>query len=83
MQRNQIINKFTKSLVKEKKQGNAISASQITSTLINAALTLAFVNESCKSSGQISKSQVIYPFGLVCQRDSSKQLLLFSFYNTI
>ena len=60
MQRNQIINKFTKSLVKEKKQGNAISASQITSTLINAALTLAFVNESCKSSGRISKSQVIY-----------------------
>jgi len=60
MQKNQIINEFTKSLVKEKKQGNVISASQITSTLINAALTLAFVNESCKSCGQISKSQVIY-----------------------
>ena len=60
MQRNLIINDFRKSLIMGKKHGNVISASQITSTLINVALTLAFVNESCKLSGQISKSQVIY-----------------------
>ena len=56
MQRNQIINEFTKSFIKEKKQGNGISASQITSTLIDAALTLAFVNESRKSSDQIKQT---------------------------
>ena len=60
MQKNQIINEFTKSLIKEKRRKNVISGSKITSTLITAALTLAFVNESCKSSGQVSKSQVIY-----------------------
>lgn len=60
MQKNQIINEFTKSLIKEKRRKNVISASKITSTLIAAALTLAFVNEACKSSGQVSKSQVIY-----------------------
>ena len=60
MQKNQIINEFTKSLIKEKKRKNVVSVSKITSTLITAALSLAFVNESCKSSGQVSKSQVIY-----------------------
>ena len=34
--------------------------SSITSTLITSAINLAFVNEYCKSSGKISKSQVIF-----------------------
>lgn len=54
-----LVNQFTKSIVKKIRK-NEISANQITSTLINAALNAAFVNESCKSTGQVSKSQVIY-----------------------
>ena len=56
----QLINQFTKSLIREKKRKNKVGTQQITSTLITAAVTLAFVNESCKSSGLVSKSQVIY-----------------------
>jgi len=52
MQRNLIINEFARSLIMGKKHGNVISPSQITSSLINAALTLAFVNDSCKSYGR-------------------------------
>jgi hypothetical protein len=60
MGKTQLINQFTKSLIKEKKRKNKVSTQQITSTLITAAVTLAFVNESCQSSGVVSKSQVIY-----------------------
>ncbi len=60
MGKTQLINQFTKSLIKEKKRKNKVGTQQITSTLITAALTLAFVNESCQSSGVVSKSQVIY-----------------------
>jgi hypothetical protein len=56
----QLVNQFTKSLIKEKKRKNRVSTQQITSTLITAAVSLAFVNESCQSSGEVSKSQVIY-----------------------
>jgi len=56
----QLINQFTKSLIREKKRKNKVGTQQITSTLITAAVTLAFVNESCTSSGVVSKSQVIY-----------------------
>ena len=56
----QLINQFTKSLIREKKRKNKVGTQQITSTLITAAVTLAFVNESCASSGMVSKSQVIY-----------------------
>lgn len=59
MRREELIDQFTKSLVKKVRR-NEISPSQITSTLITAALSLSFVNEACKSSGQISKSQVVY-----------------------
>ena len=52
-----MIDQFTKSLVKKVRR-NEINPSQITSTLITAALS--FVNEACKSSGQVSKSQVVY-----------------------
>jgi len=60
MGKTQLVNQFTKLLIKEKQRKNKVGTQQITSTLITAAVTLAFVNESCKSSGMISKSQVIY-----------------------
>jgi len=60
MGKTQLVNQFTKSLIREKKRKNKVGTQQITSTLITAALTLAFVNESCQSSGVVSKSQVIY-----------------------
>jgi len=60
MKKNQIINQFTKSLIVEKQRKNRVATQQVTSTLTIAALNLAFVNESCKSTGQASKSQVIY-----------------------
>jgi len=56
----QLVNQFTKLLIREKQRKNKVGTQQITSTLIIAALTLAFVNESCQSSGVVSKSQVIY-----------------------
>ena len=56
MRREELIDQFTKSLVRKVRR-DEISPSQITSTLITAALS--FVNEACKSSGQVSKSQVI------------------------
>ena len=56
----QLVNQFTKSIIREKQRKNKVGTQQITSTLITAALTLAFVNESCASSGVVSKSQVIY-----------------------
>lgn len=56
-----LVNQFTKSIIGNKMRKNqAATASQITSTLFLSAVTLAFVNESCKSQGEISKSQVIY-----------------------
>ncbi len=60
MGKEQLVNQFTKSIIKEKQRKNKVSTQQITSTLITAAISLAFVNESCKSSGVVSKSQVIY-----------------------
>ena len=60
MDKNRIINQFTKALIVEEKRKNKVTTLGITSTLITAASGLAFVNESCKSSGKVSKSQVIY-----------------------
>lgn len=60
MEKKQIINQFTKSIIIEKQRKNKVTTQQITSTLITTALELAFVNETCKSTGQLSKSQVIY-----------------------
>lgn len=56
----ELVNSFTKSLVVEEERKNRVTTSGITSTLIISALNMAFVNESCKSTGQVSKSQVIY-----------------------
>ena len=60
MGKEQLVNQFTKSLIRETQRKNKVGTQQITSTLITAAVTLAFVNESCQSSGLASKSQVIY-----------------------
>jgi len=60
MNKTQIIKQFTKSVIVEKQRKNKVSSTQITSTMMLSAINLAFVNESCKSSGQVSKSQVIY-----------------------
>jgi len=59
MNKIELVDRFTSSVVKKKRR-NEVSTVQITSTLINAALSSAFPNESCKSTGQVSKSQVIY-----------------------
>ena len=60
MNKNQIITQFTASLILEKERKNRVTTNGIISTLITSALELAFVNESCKSTGKVSKSQVIY-----------------------
>jgi len=60
MGKQQLVNQFTKSIISEEQRKNKVSTSQVTSTLINAGLNMAFVNESCKSTSQVSKSQVIY-----------------------
>lgn len=60
MGKTQLVNNFTKSIIREKQRKNKVSTQQITNTLITAAVTLAFVNESCQSTGMVSKSQVIY-----------------------
>lgn len=60
MNKKQIVNQFTKSIIVEEERKNKVTTQQITSTLITTSLELAFVNETCKSTGQVSKSQVIY-----------------------
>ena len=60
MKKEAIINQLTKELITTKHRKNEVTAQSITSTLITAATNLAFVNESCKSSGKVSKSQAIY-----------------------
>lgn len=60
MEKHQMIDNFAQSLIVEEDRKNKVIRSGIVSTLITAALNLAFVNESCKSSGKVSKSQVIY-----------------------
>ena len=60
MNKNQITDQFTSQLIVEKQRKNRVTNAQITNTMILSAISLAFVNESCKSSGEISKSQVIY-----------------------
>jgi len=59
MNKKELIIQFTRGIIR-KVRSNEVSPTQIASTLITAALNACFVNESCKSTGQISKSQVIY-----------------------
>lgn len=60
MKKEEIIREFAKSNFVEHKRKNAVTITNINSTLIEAALNSAFVNESCKSTEDISKSQIIY-----------------------
>ena len=60
MKKEEIIVKFSKALFNEHKRKNAVTINNISSTLIEASLTSSFVNESCKSTEEISKSQIIY-----------------------
>ena len=60
MKKEEIIIKFGRDLFKEKDRKNAVTIKNISSTLIEAALNSALVNESCKSTEEISKSQIIY-----------------------
>lgn len=60
MKKEEIIFKFSKAVFDEHKRKNTVTISNISSVLIEAALGSAFVNESCKSTGEISKSQIIY-----------------------
>jgi len=60
MKKRELIQQFTSQLIVEKKRKNKVTNANITSSLITSAVNLAFVNESCQSSGKISKSQVIY-----------------------
>ena len=60
MKKEEIIVKFSKSLFNEHKRKNAVTIKNISAALIEAALGSAFVNESCKATEEISKSQIIY-----------------------
>lgn len=60
MRKEEIIAKFAKSIFVQYKRKNAVKFTNINSALIEAAANSAFVNESCKSTEEISKSQIIY-----------------------
>ena len=60
MKKEEIIVRFAKDVFEEYKRKNAVTITNISVALIEAALGSAFVNESCKSTGEISKSQIIY-----------------------
>lgn len=60
MKREDLVNKFTKKLIKEYDRKNAVYIKDISCVLITAGLSKSFLNDACKSSGKISKSQVIY-----------------------
>ena len=56
----EILLDLSKDSFKELNRKNAVKISSINASLIDAALNSAFVNESCKSTEEISKSQIIY-----------------------
>lgn len=60
MKKEEIIVKFSKEVFTEYKRKNAVTVTNISATLIEAALSSAFVNESCKATEKISKSQIVY-----------------------
>jgi len=74
MTKEEIIIKFSRALFNEHKRKNAVTISNINTTLIEAAVNSAFVNESCKSTEEISKSQIIYR-----KLDSSIEEIEFAF----
>ena len=60
MIKEEIIVRYARGMFNEHKRKNAVTIKNISSTLIEASLNSAFVNESCKSTEEISKSQIIY-----------------------
>ena len=56
----EVILEFSKDIFDEYKRKNAVTITNISTVLIEAAMRPAFVNESCKSTKEISKSQIIY-----------------------
>ena len=60
MKREEVILEFSKDIFDEYKRKNAVTITNISTVLIEAAMRPAFVNESCKSTKEISKSQIIY-----------------------
>jgi len=60
MNREDLVNKFTKKLIKEYDRKNAVYVKDISCALITAGLGRSFLNDACKSSGKVSKSQIIY-----------------------
>lgn len=60
MRKEEIIIKYAKELFNEYDRKNAVTIKNISTALIEAALNSAFVNESCKATEEISKSQIIY-----------------------
>lgn len=60
MKKEEIIREFAKENFIEHERKNAITITNISTVLIEASLNSAFVNESCSSVKDISKSQIIY-----------------------
>ena len=60
MEKEEIIREFAKLNFVEHKRKNTVTITEISSVLIEASINSAFVNESCKSTEEISKSQIIY-----------------------
>ena len=60
MKKEKIIVQFSKGIFEEYNRKNAVTVTNISAALIEAALGSAFVNESCKVTEEISKSQIIY-----------------------
>ncbi len=79
MKKEEIITKFTRKVFIQHKRKNAVTFSNINSTLIEAAVNSAFVNESCKSTEEISKSQIIYRK----LEDSNIESVQFSFQENV
>lgn len=60
MKKEDILTGLIKKVFVQHKRKNAIKFSSINSVMLEAAANAAFVNESCKSTKEISKSQTIY-----------------------
>lgn len=60
MKKEAVLTKFTKQVFTQHKRKNAIKFTSINSVMLEAAANAAFVNESCKATMEISKSQTIY-----------------------
>ena len=60
MKREEVILEFSKDIFDEYKRKNAVTITNIAYSPDRSSNAPAFVNESCKSTKEISKSQIIY-----------------------